>query len=84
MISIYTTMQARTQKVISSSFLIQQTSCHLPPSAGHKRGEDEITVAEPETAGLVSEHMFFGIKQIPRGNRKQKLYLQKKNTRTMN
>lgn len=33
--------------------------------------EEEITVAEPEPTGLVSQHMFFSIKHVGSGNGKQ-------------
>lgn len=74
-INLYNYVSAHTHRVISPSCQTQQTSCHLPSSADYKRSEDGITVAEPETTGLVSAHMFFSIKHIPLQNRKQKLYL---------
>lgn len=70
-INLYNYVSAHTEKVISPSFLTQQTSCHLPPSADHKRRGDGVTVVEPEPTGLVSKHMFLSIKHIPSGNRKQ-------------
>lgn len=70
-INLYNYVCAHTKKVIPPSFLTQQTSCHLPPSADHKRSEDEISAVEPEPTGLVSKHMSFSIKHIPLGNRKQ-------------
>ncbi len=64
-------MYVHTEKVIPPCFLTQQTSCHLPPSADHKRREDEITEVESEPTGLVSKHMSFSLRHIPLGNRKQ-------------
>lgn len=72
-INLYNLVCAHTEKVISPSFLTQQTSCHLPPSTDCKRGEDEITEVEPETTGLVSQHMFLSIKHIPSGKVRQQL-----------